>query len=147
MFWTEIWSRVCWSRARDSNPKINNIPRWAKWKILIIELNRLAALFWALGIVLDNNRPCPPGGPASLHRRRTQSISLYGQFWAKTRCPPPLFLSRYIIYIFTFPYSPPHHTKQKQSLRGKLNTQVCKACSYTALTQHFTNVMKSFDWI
>ena len=37
----------------------------------------LAALFWALGIVLYSQHLILSAGPASLHRRRTQSIS-YG---------------------------------------------------------------------
>ena len=53
-------------------------------------LNSFAALLWALGLVLANTLPMP-AGPASL-RRRTQSMSLYGQSWfnsQRRRSSPP----------------------------------------------------------
>ena len=60
-----------------------------------------AALFWALGIVLANTWSCPSAGQALL-RRRTQSMTLYGHRWFNSQRervgPPPLFLTRYVIY-------------------------------------------------
>ena len=81
---------------------INNIPRWAKWIVFIIELNFWLPCFWLSALYLPTHLP-RPAGPASLHRR-TQScpyMVILVQFSTKTCCPPPsLFLSKNIIYLW-----------------------------------------------
>ena len=94
---------------------------------LIVE--PFAVLFWGLGIVLVNTRPCPPARHHIHHR--TQGMSLYGHAACtvvescfnsqRRRVGLPLFLSVYVIYLW------PHSTPLKLSTPPKSAYTVPKA--------------------
>ena len=61
-----------------------------------------AALFWALGINLANTWPCPPArqNSTAVHKACPYMV-IVGSILSEDALPPPLFLSRYIIYLWS----------------------------------------------
>ena len=71
VFFLHYWSLVSFGEIEGgSNPSLVNghihrliIPRWAK-RVLFVQIEPLAALFWALGIVLISRAYTSTGNPA-----------------------------------------------------------------------------------
>ena len=85
----------CWQ------PSINNILRWAKWIVFVIELNLLLSCFGLSALYLSTTDPARRPGitpPPYTICTCLLSSSLV-KFSAKTRCPFPLFLSKHVIYL------------------------------------------------
>ena len=77
--------------------QINNIPRWAKCIVIVIDLNLLLPCVLGSPHCTCQNQTLP-AGLASLHRS-TQSMVIFGSILKEDALPQHLFLSMQVCYL------------------------------------------------
>ena len=116
-------------------PQINNIPRCAKWIIHAIKLNLLLPCFGLSALYLATSDPARrrPGITPPPYTKHVLSWSELVQFSKKTRCPFPLFVSRYVIILWANP-SPPICSENTSSRKiTELKGTVSRDCEYVQM--------------